>query len=117
MKAFAGITLTLLIMVAVSESGLAQSRIRAPRRTPSISPYIELLRNNQQGGGGTAFNYFRRVRPMREANESRQQFSQQISQLNSRQRNFEDSVNQTLTPTGHTTSFLNLGRYYPSTRR
>ena len=117
MKAFAGLTLLLLIIVAVTETAQAQSRIRGPRQSPAISPYIELLRNNRQGGGGTAFNYFQRVRPQQRAIESRQQFSQQIGQLSRRQRSFENGVDQTLNPTGHTTSFLNLGGYYSTSRR
>lgn len=114
MKTITWITCSLLLMAVVAESSLAQSRIRPPRRSPSISPYIELFRNN---GGGTAFNYFQRVRPQQQILRDRQQFSRQISGLRQRQRRFENSVDQALNPTGHTTSFLNYGSYYPSAGR
>lgn len=61
------------------------------------------------------FNYSRRVRPEVEWRQGQSQLRRSVTGLNSRlneQRREIQSVKSGLTPTGHSTSFLNYGGYY-----
>ena len=93
------------------------SNLRTPSRRPAVSPYLNLLGGN---GRSTAFNYFRSVRPENEFRSSYQSLDQSVGglqrQVNEQQRLIQDQASG-LTPTGHQTSFLNLGSYFPQTGR
>lgn len=87
----------------------AQSRLQAPRR-PTTSPYLNLLR--RPGGGGLGFNYYQRVRPEFEFRNDYQRLNRSLQQLQGQTRQ-QQQLLQGLTTTGHQTSFLNYGSYYP----
>jgi hypothetical protein len=83
---------------------------RAPR--PTLSPYLNLL---DQANSPT-FNYYNRVRPRQEFDAYRQTNAQNLRSLERRvdqnQQALQQSQNSQLTPTGHTTRFLDLGGYF-----
>jgi hypothetical protein len=84
---------------------------------PTTSPYLNLLRNN--GRGNFALDYHRLVRP-------EQQWRNYTSRLNQRLNTVERTLSTELLPdgsvpqvrtTGHPTSFLNTGSYFPQSPR
>ncbi|QDU36056.1 hypothetical protein Mal4_03390 [Maioricimonas rarisocia] len=91
----------------------------APARRPTISPYLELLRNNQNGGRGIGFDYYRRLRPQQELQE---RLSTQNLELRSLQNqlNTVEALGQSLRQrdrellgtTGHPTQFMSTGGYF-----
>jgi len=97
--------------------GSSFSNLRTPARRPTVSPYLNLLRGN---GRSTAFNYFRGVRPENEFRDADQGLNQSVQRLQGQiieqQRLLQDQASG-LTPSGHQTSFLNLGTYFPQTGR
>lgn len=60
---------------------LGGSRINRPLSDPTISPYLNLLRNSD----GPGFNYFGLVRPQLDAAQQSQQFGQNLQMLQSQQ--------------------------------
>ena len=93
------------------------SRNTLPNRRPFISPYVDLL--NSDGAGFTR-NYFRRVRPELEFRRNDTRLGRSVQslqrQVNTQRQQLQSRTSQ-LSPSGHTTSFLNLGSYFPSGRR
>jgi len=76
--------------------------------SPAVSPYLNLLRNNANGGS-PALNYFTLVRPQVQSNQAllgltydQSQNRQAIGDLNGTGMSF----------TGHPTQFLNYGGYF-----
>lgn len=102
--------------LASAETAFAQPR--SPARRPTVTPYLELLRNNNNGGG-IGFDYYRRLRP---AQELRQEMNTQNMQLQSLQgqlrsveaygRSLQQRDRELLGTTGHPTSFLSTGGYF-----
>jgi hypothetical protein len=85
-----------------------------PSIRPSVSPYLNLLRNT---GGGTS-NYFTLVRPQLQAREALQRQQAQINQVQRQaQRGQPGGVpvrgSQEIRGTGHETAFMNYLHYYP----
>lgn len=112
--------LTLLgVLVAGSDAALAQAppglsrpRLR-PWERPTTSPYLNLLGT---GPGSFEFQYFRRVRPELEFRRANTQLQRSVEDLQ-RQIDVQRQqlqVGSGLGPTGHQTSFLNLGGYFNS---
>ena len=93
------------------------SNLRTPARRPAVSPYLNLLGGN---GRSTAFNYFRSVRPENEFRNSYQQLGRSTQglqrQITEQQRLIQSQASG-LSQSGHRTSFLNLGTYFPQTGR
>ncbi len=102
------------IALASCASAEAQSRIGPPPRRPTVSPYLNLLRRPNAGGGGLGFNYYQRLLPQQRALQADQRLTSSLSQVRSRQSALQQEIDSGLAPTGHQTSFLNLGGYYPA---
>lgn len=115
MKRIRNITLATLVLGILSTAADAQyrpsSRIRPPIRQPTTSPYLNLLRG--PGGGGMGFNYYQRVRPQLDYLETTQTLGRSVQQLQRQQSAMERQLQTGLPGTGHSTSFLNYGGYYP----
>lgn len=111
MKAIVTIVVLSAVMTLGGASLEAQSRIGPPRRSPTVSPYLNLLRGPR--GGGLGFNYYLRTRPQQRANQFQQELRGSLNQLQRRQSALQEEIESGLSPTGHQTSFLNLGGYYP----
>ena len=109
-----------LAVVLISESAVAQlpgpirsSRAPVPAyERPAISPYLNLLDRSRNFES----NYFLRVRPEVQLRQADARLRQSVGGLNRRldeQQRELQSATSGLTPTGHTTSFLNYGGYFP----
>ncbi|MBX3440304.1 MAG: hypothetical protein KF861_22635 [Planctomycetaceae bacterium] len=110
-------SLVLLLTFACTASAQAQyrgtSRIQNPVRQPTTSPYLNLLRGPNTGGGGMGFNYFMRVQPQLDYLQTSQRLSGQVNQLNRRQTALQRELDAQRTPTGHSTTFLDTRGYFP----
>ena len=100
---------------SATTSRYSRPRIPAYNR-PAISPYINLL-----GGTGRSFEseYFTRVRPQLEFRGSYNQLGRGLSSLQGQvqqQGRQIESMKPKIGPTGHSTSFLNYGSYFPKNR-
>lgn len=109
-------------LLAFSGSVQAQSQFGTPpARRPTVSPYLNLLRG-QNGGGGLGLDYYGIVRPEQQYQRAADQFRQDISNLNRRvdeeqppaSRALETSI---LSPTGHSTTFFSTSQYFPAPLR
>ena len=86
-------------------------------RRPTISPYLNLQRTGDPSID-FAIDYQKLVRP-------EQQLRRYTSNLDNRLNRLQNQVNQAIRPdgslilpgTGHSTSFLNTGTYFPGYRR
>jgi hypothetical protein len=79
---------------------------------PTISPYLGLLDNRNS----PAFNYFTRVRPQQHFITADVLQSNRINDLQreiDRTQGLMQSELSTIAPTGHRTTFMSLGGYYP----
>ena len=86
--------------------------------SPTVSPYLNLFRDDFDGGGD--FNYQTLVRPQFQQMATNQQFQRQNTELSQRvqsisaQGAFQNPAgSENLYPTGHSTAFGYYGRYYP----
>jgi len=103
-----------LASTSVAQVGPPRQNIRPPRATPTVSPYLSLLNRNNS----LAFNYYEMYRPQVEFRNAYRQLNQDVSQLNERLTQQEQAFQRSqLGPTGHTTTFMNTGRYYPMSGR
>jgi hypothetical protein len=86
--------------------------------TPTVSPYLNLFREDIEGGGD--LNYNTLVRPMLQ----QQQFNQQVQRQNidisrrlqsmAAQSDFNPEGSRQQYPTGHQTVYRYYGRFYPT---
>lgn len=87
------------------------------QRQPTLSPYLNLLRNDGEDVGGLP-NYFAFVRPMLDQQQANRRTNRQIQGLGSemqavnRQLAHQPSEASILRPTGHQTVFMNHSHYY-----
>lgn len=86
--------------------------------SPTVSPYLNLFREDFDGGGD--FNYQTLVRPQFQQLATNQQFQRQNTELSQRvqaisaQSAFQNPAgSEQQYPTGHQTAFGYFGRYYP----
>lgn len=92
-------------------------------RNPSVSPYLSLLNSNNS----MAFNYYELYRPQREFRQAYQglnreiyrsdrQIEGQIRRLNTEIEQVAERVRPgaSLGTTGHKTTFMSYGNYFPS---
>lgn len=117
--------LTAAFLLAVSGFGTASAQVGSPigpptltpSRRPTTSPYLNLAPDANVNN--PAFQYFRRVRP---ENEFRRANALQSGELRSLQQQVEaqrqllQSPESALGPTGHRTSFMSYGGYFPGAR-
>ena len=114
------VRLLLGIAVAIGGSCLEASaqdgfpNIRPPRANPPVSPYLSLLNRNNS----MAFNYYELYRPQVEFREAYRQLNRNVSRLDSRLDQQEAAFRRLqLGATGHQTSFMNYGSYFPGLGR
>ena len=136
---FALATLTLMLTGEVARAQYRDSRSPTARgeyfyRRPAVSPYLNLLRRDGQGGLGN-LNYQTLVRPQLRAQEAlrRQQLEnrrlqQQTDSLDRRQQSLQldpfsqpagnqiTGASRGIRPTGHTTSRMNTLHYFRGRR-
>ena len=94
----------------------ASSRLQSPQNRPTTSPYLNLLGGNR----GPGFNYYRRVRPEQNFLRNDAIFNRSLGNMQQEMSSFKRQLQSTksgLSPTGHRTSFLNLGNYFGSNSR
>jgi len=72
------------VCLVATGSAEAQVGFGRPNDRPTFSPYLNLFRNQDRGnvGNNTLLNYYGLVRPQNRAFEQRQQFGQEINNLN-----------------------------------
>lgn len=113
------IRLLLAMSVVLAGSGLeafgqAGPPSFRPRATPTVSPYLSLLNRNNS----MAFNYYELYRPQVEFREAYRQLNRDVSQLDARLDQQETAFRRLqLGATGHQTSFMSYGRYFPGMGR
>jgi hypothetical protein len=85
---------------------------------PTTSPYLNLLNRRNRGGGSAALNYYRFVRPEQDLRRYSSQVGQQVTGLQQSltSQGLLPDGSRPLSGTGHSTSFLNLGGYFPGTQ-
>ncbi|MEM6798276.1 MAG: hypothetical protein AAF589_02065 [Planctomycetota bacterium] len=94
-------------------------------RRPTISPYLNLFRDDDGLGGdaSAALNYQTLVRPQLRQQEFNQQMSRESQRLNARlqalaaQPAFNPTGSQNLAPTGSPSTFRFYSHYYPNAGR
>jgi hypothetical protein len=86
--------------------------------SPTVSPYLNLFRDDFDGGGD--FNYQTLVRPQFQQLATNQQFqrqnleiSQRVQQISAQGAFQNPAGSEQQYPTGHSTAFGYYGRYYP----
>jgi hypothetical protein len=88
---------------------------------PTVSPYMNLFRDDLDGSGD--FNYQTLVRPQLEQQRINEQVQRQNFEISRRvqslsaRADYNPQGSQQQSPTGHPTSFMYYGRYYPSAGR
>lgn len=93
------------------------------QRDPTVSPYLNLFRDDFDGFGD--LNYNTLVRPQLQQQQLNQDFARQAAAINQRvqqiaaQPAFSPEGSKDQLPTGHSTVFRNMSHYYPvrQTRR
>ena len=83
---------------------------------PAVSPWLDLTRRGQGGGGSAAFNYHRRILPERELRAADVQQRGQIQQLGQTLSTLQRS-GSTLQGTGHPVRFMDYSQYFPQQGR
>lgn len=88
---------------------------------PAVSPYLNLFR--EDFGGNSDLNYQTLVRPQLEQQRINEQvqrqnieISRKVQSLSARS-DFNPQGSRQQSPTGHSTTFMYYGRYYPSAGR
>ena len=110
-----------LVLVIGTTSSEAQVRrnVRPPiaKYQPYTSPYLSMF-----GPGGSDFNYFVNVQPQEQFRQSQYNFNRDFNKFqNQVNTDFQKlgqlqggaGINRTIGTTGHPTSFMNTGRYFP----
>lgn len=105
---FAGAAVLLLVGLG-ADPARAQvvGRGGGPVGTPTVSPYLNLLRNNNTPG----LNYFGLVRPQIQTNADLRLLNQQTLQPRAGLPSAGDNPEEQLA-TGHAAVFMNLGGYF-----
>ena len=81
-------------------------------RSPTTSPYLNLLRNNTFS---PALNYYQLVRPEQQMRRYGQHLNNELNglRLDLTSQGLLPDGSRPLSGTGHNTMFLNTGRYFP----
>ncbi len=118
MKTARLVTLFLMVLSILGASvhaqplGRVSSRPRAADR-PKISPYYDLVQQDNNNSGGAAFQYFRRTRPDVEFRQAENKLRQDLKSLS---KSVNESKTQSeaslLGTTGHAASFNTQGKYF-----
>lgn len=105
-------------------SGFAPSNITKPfssyTAAPTVSPYMNLFREDLEGGSD--INYNTLVRPQLQQQAFNQQVQREIDysvkmQSIAAQNDYNAQGSKDILPTGHQTAFRYTGRYYPGLMR
>jgi hypothetical protein len=98
--------------------GRAAKPFQSVSSSPTVSPYMNLFREDFDGGGD--LNYQTLVRPQFQQLQQNQQFQRDLMEQNykvqkiSAQTAFQNPAgSESIYPTGHQTAFGYYGRYYP----
>lgn len=103
---------------SLAGGGTAAKPFSSVTSSPTVSPYLNLFREDFDGGGD--FNYQTLVRPQFQQLATNQQFQRQNTELSqkvqaiSAQSAFQNPAgSEQLYPTGHQTAFGYYGTFYP----
>jgi hypothetical protein len=102
--------------------GAAAKPFAAVDREPTISPYLNLFRDDLEGNKGVS-NYFTLVRPQLRQQQANQQQFREIQRLEQQVRTLQyqqdlGTTNSAGVPaTGHRTRFFDTGAFYVQPRR
>jgi len=114
---FAVVSLVLAVWTFCYHPAQAQIRARRypPVSRPTVSPYLNLLRrNNNNDRGLSALDYYTLVRPQQEFRARLDAQAVGLGNLRGDvQANTQAIENQNLRSTGHSSYFMNYGNYYP----
>jgi len=119
MKRAALFSLSVVFSIA-AEAG-AQSRSYAPLRRsterPTLSPYLGLVNNNND----MAYNYYEIYRPQVRSLQADRRLSADLRRLRTEVEKPpatpRPEISYPLGPTGHPTTFMSYGRYFPGAKR
>ncbi len=78
-------TVVLVAFLSLSSLQIANAQPQpgvGPTRSPSFSPYLNLLRNNNGGGGNAVTNYYGIIRPQQQLQQQSGILQQQLSTQN-----------------------------------
>lgn len=118
----------LAVLLGVQATAWGQTRTRAAPYRPPVSPYINLLRQNQNPAllyqgvirpqiDQNRFQQQQRLAVERLGNELTRQQRESLDQFQRQQKRMDDLQQEVLLgvrpETGHPTSFLNRGGYFP----
>lgn len=116
------LTCGLAAVVTLGSLQSASAQPPSPARRPTVTPYLELLRNNRDGGG-LGFDYFRRLRPAQDLQRRLNSQSQEMRSLQGQlqaveefNRSLQERDRQLLGTTGHPTQFMSTGGYFSGVR-
>lgn len=98
------------VALAADAVRAAPPQFNRPNR-PTVSPYINLL--NQGGYQDPAITYYGQIRPQQEFRAAEAANAQALRSLDKRLSADVKKIQSNLTPSGHATSFLNTGGYFP----
>ena len=104
--------------LGLSSGGAAGKPFAGYAPEPTVSPYLNLFREDLDGSSD--LNYNTLVRPMLQQQQFNQQLQRQSLELNRRlqamaaQSDFNPQGSKSQYPTGHQTVFMYYGHYYPS---
>lgn len=113
------------LLLSLAQPGFAQARrhVRPPiaKYQPYTSPYLGML-----GPGGAAYGYFTLAQPQEQYQQSQYTLSRNMMDFqNQVNKNFDQaakelqqtqSVRRSIGTTGHPTSFMSPGKYFPGGR-
>lgn len=111
---FTAMSIAAVSSMAVEPASAAPPQFNRPNR-PTVSPYINLLNNVNQD---PAITYYGQIRPQQEFRAADNASAAAIRNLDRRLTADEKEMpSGKLSSSGHATSFLNTGSYFPSRRR
>ena len=110
----------LVVCSVVNSECLAQRSSRYEPSSPTVSPYLNLLRRDS-GGVPNYYSFIRPQQRQQTANSRQQIVNQQIGRALERQQDellqFGDQMQSQIAPTGAGSVFLNFSHYYLPGRR
>jgi hypothetical protein len=100
-----------LVMLGLSRTSLAQPMVPGGGQRPAVSPYINLLRGNNNINNA-ALGYYGIVRPEQQFRQQASQFQQQLSMTNQNLNSLASGEGEPTLITGKGATFMNYSHYF-----